>query len=268
MAVTARRSAASSTEEDMASLIEGLEGDLALIRDVASQIGNIANQTNLLALNATIEAARAGDAGKGFAVVASEVKSLSVNTKSATDQITEVTASVADRVTKVKQVMERREATADTNLAVQPANDPLTPRQVQLIKDSFAKVEPIADTAAKLFYDRLFEVAPSVRPLFSGDMKSQGQKLMSAIKMVVRSLDKLDTITPALAVLGQRHLEYGAQDAHYDVVGEVLLWTLAKGLGNAFTPETAQAWASAYGILADVMKQAAHDLQQNGREIA
>ena len=107
MAVTAHSPGPSSpsAEDDLASLIEGLEGDLALIRDVAAQIGNIANQTNLLALNATIEAVRAGDAGKGFAVVASEVKSLSVNTKSATDQITEVTESVAGRVAKVKQAV-------------------------------------------------------------------------------------------------------------------------------------------------------------------
>ncbi|NQW12308.1 MAG: chemotaxis protein [Alphaproteobacteria bacterium] len=107
MTATARAPVAfsSSSNDDVANLIEGLEGDLALIRDVAAKIGKIASQTNLLALNATIEAARAGEAGKGFAVVASEVKSLSVNTKSATDQISDVIASVTDRVARVKQAL-------------------------------------------------------------------------------------------------------------------------------------------------------------------
>lgn len=126
-------------------------------------------------------------------------------------------------------------------------------QQINLVKESWAKVQPIAPTAATLFYDRLFTVAPGVRPLFSDDMTEQKLKLMQMLDAVVDGLDNLDAIVPEAQALGRRHAEYGAEPAHYDVVGECLLWTLGQGLGEDFTPEVREAWTTAYGVLSSVM---------------
>lgn len=138
----------------------------------------------------------------------------------------------------------------------------MNPRQVELIQASWTAVEPIADTAAVLFYDRLFELDPALRRLFARtDMAQQRKILMQTLTVVVRSLDKLDTIVPAIKALGRRHAGYGVREEHYDSVGAALLWTLDQGLGDAFDDETADAWATAYTTLASVMIDAAADLE-------
>ncbi len=132
-----------------------------------------------------------------------------------------------------------------------------TAEQVKLVQESWAMVEPIADTAAELFYGRLFETAPEVKPLFSGDMKAQGRKLMAMITVAVRGLSDLEAIVPAVQELGKRHVAYKVKEEHYAVVGSSLLWTLEKGLGDAFTPATKDAWATVYGVLSTTMIDAA-----------
>jgi nitric oxide dioxygenase len=134
---------------------------------------------------------------------------------------------------------------------------PVTPDQAQLVKQSFAKVAPIAEQAAGLFYTRLFETAPEVKPLFTGDIREQGRKLMATIGLAVSSLDRLPQLVPVVQDLGRKHAGYGVRDEHYDKVGAALLWTLEQGLGADFTPETRAAWAEVYTILASVMKEAA-----------
>lgn len=134
----------------------------------------------------------------------------------------------------------------------------MTPRQIELIRTSWSAVEPISDTAAVLFYDRLFELDPALRRLFArADMAKQRKVLMQTLAVVVKSLDKLDTIVPAVQALGRRHAGYGVREEHYDTVGAALLWTLDQGLGEAFDDETADAWATAYTTLAGVMIAAA-----------
>ena len=143
----------------------------------------------------------------------------------------------------------------------------MTPRQVELVRSSWAKIEPISETAARLFYRRLFEVAPEVRPLFKTSISQQGDKLMKTLSVVVAGLDRFDSILPAVEQLGRRHDAYGAQPEHYGVVGETLLWTLEQGLGEAFTDETRRAWTEAYEALAGVMIQASA-LSQEEPELA
>jgi hemoglobin-like flavoprotein len=133
----------------------------------------------------------------------------------------------------------------------------MTPQQVELVQITWKKVLPIADTAAELFYTKLFTMDPAVKPLFKGDMKEQGRKLMAMIGTAVGGLTRLDAIVPAVQDLGRRHVKYGVKDRHYDTVGAALLWTLEQGLGEAFTPDVKNAWASAYGVLAGAMKDAA-----------
>ena len=134
----------------------------------------------------------------------------------------------------------------------------ITPRQVQLIKSSFAQVEPIADQAAEIFYNYLFQFAPQVRPMFKGDMKSQGRKLMSTLKVAVKSLDNLEALVPVLEKLARDHVHYGVRAEHYTPVGNALLYALRDGLGQAFTAEVRQAWVDLYRLVASVMKKAAY----------
>lgn len=129
--------------------------------------------------------------------------------------------------------------------------------QIELVQSSFSQVLPIADDAAALFYGRLFELDPSLRPMFRGDMKEQGKKLMTMIAVVVNGLKKLEQILPAVQTLGARHSAYGVRDEHYDTVGAALIWTLGQGLGEAFTDEVRDAWVAAYTLLATTMKDAA-----------
>ncbi len=133
----------------------------------------------------------------------------------------------------------------------------MTPESQILIRESFAKVAPIAPVAAAMFYDRLFALDPALRPLFKGDMEEQGRKLMAMIGTAVANLNRLDAIVPAVQDLGRRHAGYGVEKAHYDTVATALLWTLEQGLGDDFTPATREAWTEAYTILAGVMQEAA-----------
>jgi hemoglobin-like flavoprotein len=129
----------------------------------------------------------------------------------------------------------------------------MTPDQVKAIQDSFAKVAPISEQAAALFYGRLFEIAPAVKPLFHGDMTEQGRKLMATLAVVVNGLANLESILPAASALAKRHIGYGVTAADYAPVGAALLWTLEKGLGNDWTPDLAAAWGAAYTALSNYM---------------
>jgi hemoglobin-like flavoprotein len=133
----------------------------------------------------------------------------------------------------------------------------MTPQQKHLVQTTFAKVAPIADEAAALFYGRLFELDPSLRPMFTTDLKEQGRKLMRMIGMAVNGLDRLDELVPVVRQLGARHAGYGVRDEHYGTVATALVWTLEQGLGPDFTPEVKDAWVAVYGVLATTMKDAA-----------
>ena len=133
----------------------------------------------------------------------------------------------------------------------------MTPKQKQLVQNTWEKVLPISESAATLFYGRLFELDPSIRPLFAHtNMPDQRQKLMHVIGMAVNGLDMLDKLIPAVRDLGRRHVFYGVTHEHYSSVGRALIWTLEQGLGADFTPEVKEAWTTVYDILADTMKNA------------
>jgi hemoglobin-like flavoprotein len=133
----------------------------------------------------------------------------------------------------------------------------MTDEQKAMVRNSYAKVSPDAAAVAAIFYRRLFELDPGLRPLFKGDMAEQGDKLMAMIGTAVANLHRLDTIVPAVQQLGERHAGYGVKPADYDTVGAALLWTLEQGLGDGFTPPVREAWTVCYGTLAGVMIAAA-----------
>jgi hemoglobin-like flavoprotein len=134
----------------------------------------------------------------------------------------------------------------------------MTPEQQELIRSSWAQVAPIADTAAVLFYERLFALDPGLRPMFAHtDMPAQRKLLMQTLAVVVASIDKLETLVPAVEALGRRHAGYGVKPADYATVGRALLDTLKTGLGSGFMPEVEAAWTEADELLAGVMQAAA-----------
>ncbi len=245
----------------LVSQVAALESDTARIREVATTITEISEKTHLLALNATIEADRAGEAGRGFAVVAGEVKNLSDATKEATDQISELVNDMTQRIQSINDdlAMSTSDDQAEAEFAPESSggDGPLSDAEIELVQTTFAKVEPIAETAAELFYGRLFELDPSLQPLFTGDIAEQGKKLMATLKVAVNGLTKLETIVPTVQIMGQRHREYGVKERDYDTVGAALLWTLEQGLGDDFTTDVHDAWAATYTLIADVMQEAA-----------
>lgn len=136
----------------------------------------------------------------------------------------------------------------------------MRPEQIEQVQESFRGVLPIQDKAAALFYDRLFELDPSLRPLFAhADMAAQGEKLMGALCFVVGSLASPGPMLTALRALAIRHRTYGVEETHYATVGTALLWTLEAGLGSRWNAALAESWADAYGLVSDVMIGAARD---------
>jgi hemoglobin-like flavoprotein len=139
----------------------------------------------------------------------------------------------------------------------------LQPEQKTAIRRTFAQIEPIAPVAAALFYSRLFELAPQTEALFryllgTAGMARQGGKLIETLKWAVDYLDRPEQLALLLSELARRHVAYGVEPAHYDVVGAALLWTLQQSLGNAFTAEVEAAWAALYRDMAATMRRAAY----------
>jgi hemoglobin-like flavoprotein len=130
----------------------------------------------------------------------------------------------------------------------------MTTEQIALVQSSFKAVAPIAAKVADLFYDRLFEIEPDVRPMFPADLSGQKVKLVAMLATAVNNLHQLDVVLPAVRDLGNRHRGYGVTAAHYAPVGAALLWTLERGLGTAFTSEIKSAWSEVYSTLADAMQ--------------
>ena len=138
----------------------------------------------------------------------------------------------------------------------------MNPEQQQLIRASWKAVEPMSDEATVKLYERLFELDPNLRKLFGyADMERQRTMLAQTLGVVVRYVDRLDDILPEVEALGRRHASYGVEIEHYAIVGTALLWALEQTLGDAWTDETAFAWAAAYRRLSSVMIAAAQEAE-------
>ena len=138
--------------------------------------------------------------------------------------------------------------------------------QINLVQSTFALVRPMGATASELFYNRLFALDPSLRPLFKGDLAHQGRMLMAMLNSAVNGLTDLNALVPVVRQLGARHERYGVRETHYDTVGSALLWTLKQGLGEKFTPAAQEAWATAYELLASVMQMGA--IEARSKDVA
>ena len=139
---------------------------------------------------------------------------------------------------------------------------------IEVLRRSFARIAELRPDVTAVFYERLFEVAPAVRPLFTSDIQEQQRKLLYTLVTIVECVDKPEKLVNLLTTLGQRHVRYGAQPEHYDVVGGVLLWTFEKVLGAEFTPEARRAWTEAYGVVANTMKAAAASAPKTAGAVA
>ena len=132
----------------------------------------------------------------------------------------------------------------------------MTNEDILLVQLSWRKVLPIKDTFAELFYLKLFEIDPALRPLFTDDLEQQGEKLVQMISAAVRGLERLDALLPVVRELGVRHNVYGVREEHYGPVGTALLWTLEQALRADFTSEVKSAWIKTYGVLSQTMRAA------------
>lgn len=135
----------------------------------------------------------------------------------------------------------------------------LTDTQINLVQTTFGQVKD-ADLLASRFYGRLFEVNPELQAMFKGDMAEQRKKLLHVLAVVVRSMNNLESIIPAVEALGRRHVRYGVTIEHWDMVGSALLWALEDAFGDAFTSEVRDAWATAYGLIAQTAMSAAYSV--------
>jgi hemoglobin-like flavoprotein len=143
----------------------------------------------------------------------------------------------------------------------------MTPTQVLAVQRSFSLVVPIKEQAAAMFYARLFEIDPSLKPLFRGNIKDQERKLISALAVAITGLARPDSIISTVEGMGAKHLDYGVTDHDYETVANALLWTLEKGLGPEFTPDVKEAWVAAYTFLADIMKRGAKSVSGRARAV-
>jgi hemoglobin-like flavoprotein len=135
---------------------------------------------------------------------------------------------------------------------------PLTPKQKMLVRHTFSKITGKSQEVSQTFYNRLFEIAPELKPLFKDDVKEQGMKLMQMISVVVMSLDKLDTLMPSIEAMGQRHITYGVKKEDYAIVGDALLWALEQFLANEWTFEIQEAWGEVYQLMSDTATSATY----------
>ncbi len=135
----------------------------------------------------------------------------------------------------------------------------MTPRQIELVQSSWLKVTPNSDHLAELFYGRLFQFNPSLRPLFDVDLKNQGKRLMVTLNLAVISLTNLRTMMPAVQHLGRRHAKYQVSEGSYAAVGQALFWTLEKCLGDDFTDDVEEAWKIAYATISRAMVDACRE---------
>jgi class 3 adenylate cyclase/hemoglobin-like flavoprotein len=168
---------------------------------------------------------------------------------------------LADSYTFIKSPVVNIQGLPEVEIWTLVTTKKLAPTQVELVQSSFEKVKPIAAHTAELFYQRLFELSPSLRHLFKGDMKEQERKLMHTLALAVEGLRQPEQIIRAVQDLGRRHAGYGVKTEYYDILGEALLWTLAQVLGVEFTAPVRKAWEEAYTFLSEIMKEAAAELE-------
>jgi len=133
----------------------------------------------------------------------------------------------------------------------------MNPEQIELVQRTWHSVLPVRDTAAELFYGKLFSLDSEIQKLFTNDLKDQGRNLVAMISIAVGSLSHPERVLLAVRQLGRRHAAYGVQARHYDAAAVALLWMLEQCLGEAFTPEARRAWSDVYGLLAKTMQDAA-----------
>ncbi len=131
----------------------------------------------------------------------------------------------------------------------------MTPEQTKLVQDSFMILKRGPKDPAELFYKRLFEIAPQVRPLFPDDMDEQKIKFLMMLNSTILNLKNLDILVPTIRALGKRHIGYGVTIEQYGPVKNAFFWTLEEALGDWYSSDVRDAWIATYTALEATMKE-------------
>ena len=230
------------------------------VKSLFEQTGKATEEIAEIVADLTGKVAELGKSAEGISETSQAARESSNATAQERSGVSQATAQIVEEPEQITAV-EPVQLTPSTPAPVVNPNEVVTlgptEEQALLVQETFEKVAPFAEGLAEMFYNRLFELDPSVRPLFTGDMKEQGEQLMSMITTAVSGLNDLEKLVPTIKMLGLRHADYGVVDKHYDTVGEALLWTVERELGEDFTPEVNDAWVAFYTLLARIMKEVA-----------
>jgi hemoglobin-like flavoprotein len=129
----------------------------------------------------------------------------------------------------------------------------MTDRQILLVKNSWSYLIIKSEEAGLLFYNRLFEIAPELKPMFKTEQKDQSRKLITMVTLIVSKLQKLEEIQEEIKNLAIRHRRYGVDTAYYRIVGAALLWTIQRALPEKWTDELEEAWVEVYALISESM---------------
>ena len=140
----------------------------------------------------------------------------------------------------------------------------MTPKQIDLIRQSFDAIWPVRRKLAVIFYGRFFELAPDAQQLFPSNMERQHLKLMDSIAAIVGALDKRELFQSVISHTGRHHVGFGAKSSHFAAFGEALIWGLEQQFGAAFTPELKNAWLILYDTVQDEMMRAGLQSNKDG----
>lgn len=137
----------------------------------------------------------------------------------------------------------------------------MTTEQIEIVKENFNQIAPLADLVAAEFYERLFQLDASLRPLFKEDLTEQKKHLMMMLKFAIGTLDRMEVFEPSLEELGRKHIAYGVKETHYETVGDALILTLRAMLGASLTEQLEAAWIAAYSLIAGTMQRGVYAVQ-------
>lgn len=138
----------------------------------------------------------------------------------------------------------------------------MTQSEKQMIRDSYEQIRTYQESVFMLFYGRMFQLDPSIKPMFKNDMREQSKKLVDTLDILVGSLDGLEKLLPAVRELGRSHAGYGVKPHHYETLASAMLWAFGQALSGSFPPEVRAAWRKVLELVSSEMIAAGNSVEE------